>query len=153
MNIDSKLMNVDKNPSSSSTANSSQAIGQHINDQTKVSLEKPNSDLENNAVAKNSVDTIAAVERISEAIKAEASSEDVDKALEIVSYFFQSIAKQVDFSSDNQAGKTVVTVTDRETQEVINQFPSEKIISMAEKIQALNQQADSISGLLIDSHV
>jgi uncharacterized FlaG/YvyC family protein len=47
----------------------------------------------------------------------------------------------------------VITVTDKKTQEVINQFPSEKIISMAEKIQALHQEVESISGLLIDSHV
>jgi flagellar protein FlaG len=81
------------------------------------------------------------------------SSEDVEKALDIVASYLSSTMKQVDFSSDNSAGKTVITVIDKETQEVINQFPSEKIVSMAEKIQQLHQEAESISGLLIDSHV
>ena len=85
--------------------------------------------------------------------KKEISLEETEKALEIVTSFLQSTLKQVDFSSDNNAGKTVITVLDSKTQEVINQFPSEKIISMAEKIQALHQEVESISGLLIDSHV
>ncbi len=83
----------------------------------------------------------------------EVTEDDVEKALEVVSSFINSTQKQVDFSRDNDAGKLVITVTDRETQEVINQFPSEKIISMAEKIQALHQEVESISGLIIDSHV
>lgn len=85
--------------------------------------------------------------------KEEVTEEEVAQALEVVSSFINSTQKQVDFSRDNNAGKLVITVTDRETQEVINQFPSEKIISMAEKIQALHQEVESISGLIIDSHV
>lgn len=79
--------------------------------------------------------------------------EKLEKALDIVATFLHNTLKQVDFSSDNQAGKTVITVIDKDTQEVINQFPNEKIISMAEKIQSLHQEVESISGLLIDSHV
>ena len=85
--------------------------------------------------------------------KKEITLEEREKALEVVTSFLHNTLKQVDFSSDNNAGKTVVTVLDRKTQEVINQFPSEKIISMAEKIQALHQEVESISGLLIDSHI
>lgn len=83
----------------------------------------------------------------------EVTENDVEQALEVVSSFINSTQKQVDFSRDNKAGKLVITVTDRETQEVLNQFPSEKIVSMAEKIQALHQEVESISGLIIDSHV
>jgi flagellar protein FlaG len=60
---------------------------------------------------------------------------------------------QVAFSNDNSSGKTVIIITDKETQEVINQFPSKKLISMAERIQDLHREAESISGLLIDSRV
>lgn len=83
----------------------------------------------------------------------EVPEEEMEKAVEIVTSFLHNTLKQVDFSRDNKAGKTVITVVDKKTQEVINQFPSEKIISMAEKIQALHQEVESISGLLIDSHV
>ena len=83
----------------------------------------------------------------------EAYEDDIIKALEIVSSFMKSSNKQISFSNDNSSGKTVITITDKKTQEVINQFPSDKIISMAERIQDLHREAESISGLLIDSRV
>jgi flagellar protein FlaG len=114
---------------------------QSVDAVTEQSVEKPDEKL-----------TVA--ERIAQsAKKQDISAEDVEKALDIVASFLHSTMKQVDFSSDNSAGKTVITVIDKETQEVINQFPSEKIVSMAEKIQQLHQEAKSISGLLIDRHV
>lgn len=118
--------------------------------------------VETSGIEKEAVDKLAQSNGVSSTLNAdlaeenqkkEVSLEETEKALEIVTSFLQSTLKQVDFSSDNNAGKTVITVLDRKTQEVINQFPSEKIISMAEKIQALHQEVESISGLLIDSHV
>ena len=81
------------------------------------------------------------------------SSEEVEKALEIIASFLSITSKNVAFSSDNQVDRTMITVTDKDTLEVINKFPSEKIISIAEKIQALHKEFNNISGLLIDSHV
>lgn len=92
-----------------------------------------------------------------EAIEAEnkeqVSKVEVEDAIDVVSSFINSTLKQVAFSHDSNAGKMVITMIDRETQEVINQFPSEKIISMAGRIKELHQEVENISGLLIDSHV
>lgn len=88
-----------------------------------------------------------------EAEKEELSEAEIQNALDIVASFVNSTTKQVDFSNDSSSGKMVIKVSDRETQEVIQQFPSEKIISMAEKIKELHQEMQSISGLLIDSHI
>jgi len=123
-------------------------------DSAKVLVEKKSAEVVNEQPIQKTDEKLTVAERIAESAKEQKiSAEDVNKALDIVASFLQSTSKQVDFSSDNKAGKTVITVTDKETQEIINQFPSEKIISMAEKIQALHQEVESISGLLIDSHV
>lgn len=86
-------------------------------------------------------------------VKEEISNTEVEEAIEVVSSFINSTLKQVAFSRDNNAGKMVITMIDKETNEVINQFPSEKIISMAERIKELHQEVENISGLIIDSHV
>ena len=92
-------------------------------------------------------------QKVTEQNKTVVSEQEINHALEIVSNFMHNSNKQVEFSKDNSSGKTVIIITDKETQEVINQFPSEKIISMAKRIQNLNMEAESISGLLIDSRV
>lgn len=83
----------------------------------------------------------------------EATEVEVEDAIEVVSSFINSTLKQVSFSHDNTAGRMIITMIDKETQEVINQFPSEKVISMAGRIKELHQEVESISGLLIDSIV
>jgi flagellar protein FlaG len=92
-------------------------------------------------------------QKVTEQNKTVVSEQEINHALEIVSNFMHNSNKQVEFSKDNSSGRTVIIITDKETQEVINQFPSEKIISMAKRIQNLNMEAESISGLLIDSRV
>ena len=143
VNVDNSFVpnNIDNTPDDNKHG---QAKGLTKEQATDVIAEK--------SVQKN--ENLTTEESIAKSTKEEdISSKDVEQALDIVASFLHSTSKQVDFSSDNKAGKTVITVIDKETQEVINQFPSEKIISMAEKIQALHQEVESISGLLIDSHV
>ncbi|MEY8200235.1 MAG: flagellar protein FlaG [Colwellia sp.] len=119
----------------------------------KLSLSAENkTEADKEAVVKLS-DKINEENKINSQQKKESSEEDINKALEVVSSFMNNSNKQVAFSNDDTSGKTVITITDKETQEVINQFPSQKLISMAERIQDLHREAESISGLLIDSRV
>jgi len=123
-------------------------------DKTKAFVEKQIVEVITEPSTQKTDDKLTIAERKAESTEQQKiDSEEVEKALDIVTSFLHSTSKQVAFSSDNKAGRTVITVTDKKTQEVINQFPSEKIISMAEKIQALHQEVESISGLIIDSHV
>tara|TARA_B110000881_G_scaffold61452_1_gene52939 strand:+ start:134 stop:598 length:465 start_codon:yes stop_codon:yes gene_type:complete len=108
--------------------------------------------IENSNVVKLA-EQVKAENKINAQQKQETSEADINKALEVVSSFINSTQKQVNFSHDNSSGRMIITVTDKDTQEVINQFPSEKIVSMAEKIKELQQDVESISGLLIDSRV
>ncbi|MFT7005685.1 MAG: flagellar protein FlaG [Colwellia sp.] len=125
----------------------------NLDNTTKALVKNQSTNVVESYTQKSDEKSIIAERMVESTKQKEVSSEEVEKALDIVASFLHSTSKQVDFSRDNKAGKTVITVTDKKTQEVINQFPSEKIISMAEKIQALHQEVESISGLLIDSHV
>ncbi len=154
MSINSIPVNADNSFMLKKATNLDNTSDQSKDDIAKILVEKQATDVVSEQSVQKSAEDLTVSERIVESsMRKELSTDDVEKALDIVSSFFQSTSKQVDFSSDNSAGKTVITVTDKLTQEVINQFPSEKIITMAEKIQALHQEVESISGLLIDSHV
>jgi flagellar protein FlaG len=86
-------------------------------------------------------------------IAGEVSEDEVNEALEVVSTYIKNAFKDVAFSNDTNSGKTVIKVTDKETQELISQFPSDKILSMAKKIKSLHQEIEAVSGLLVDRHV
>jgi flagellar protein FlaG len=110
-----------------------------------------------NSNLNRAMESITEGEELKNSIESSKTSEiiekEVEEALEIISSFINNTVKQVTFSHDDDAGKMVITMVDKETQEVINQFPSEKIISMAGRIKDLYQEVESISGLIIDSHV
>ncbi|MBU2869977.1 flagellar protein FlaG [Colwellia sp. E2M01] len=142
MSINSMPINTDNSFIQKTSAN----IEKNTEEEVQLLLQKQ-------SIGVTSEITEESTEAAKSAEESKLTVEEVDKALEVVASFLQNTSKQVDFSSDNNAGKIVITVTDKDTQEVINQFPSEKIISMAEKIQSLHQEVESISGLLVDSHV
>lgn len=81
------------------------------------------------------------------------SDREIEEALTVVSDFMSATSKNIDFSNDSSSGKTIIKIFDKDTKELISQFPSDKIISMAEKIKNLHQEIESTSGLLIDNHV
>lgn len=60
--------------------------------------------------------------------------------------------RALSFSVDEELGKTIVKVMDRETDEVIRQIPSEELLRFARVIRMINEQrgsAPNASGLLI----
>jgi uncharacterized FlaG/YvyC family protein len=124
------------------------------NDETTAPVNKETS--VNNADIVNSTSLVDKVNKanISDDLKKdETTDKDIENALDVVSSFMKNSNKKISFSNDNINGKTIITITDEKTQEVINQFPSEKIILMAERIQELYEEAKTISGLLVDSRV
>lgn len=94
---------------------------------------------ESEAVAKNSNDVI--------------SSEELEQAIAVVADFINQPPRNVNFTKDNDSGKTVIKVIDNESKELIKQFPSEELISIAQKIQALHQEVGEKAGILLDKKV
>ena len=81
------------------------------------------------------------------------TQEELTAAINIVSDFMNQPPRNVSFSQAESSGKTIVKIFDTNSQELIKQFPSEKIIDMAERISKLHQEIEKAPGLLIDSHV
>lgn len=81
------------------------------------------------------------------------TKEELMSAIQVVSDFMNQPPRNVNFSQAEVSGKTIVKIFDADSQELIKQFPSEKIINMAERISKLHQEIEKAPGLLIDSHV
>ncbi|MFT4823246.1 MAG: flagellar protein FlaG [Halioglobus sp.] len=78
----------------------------------------------------------------------EAREQETLRAVVIVSEFTQSASRDLEFKVDGSSGISIVTVRDRETDEVIRQMPSEEVVAMARFIA--EQAPDSAVGLLMD---
>lgn len=83
----------------------------------------------------------------------EQTQEELTNAINVVSDFMNQPPRNVSFSQAESSGKTIVKIFDSNSNELIKQFPSEKIINMAERISKLHQEIEQAPGLLIDSHV
>ncbi|MDR2452408.1 MAG: flagellar protein FlaG [Candidatus Accumulibacter sp.] len=68
--------------------------------------------------------------------------EELQTAVEKIQEFIRKTASDIKFSIDEDSGRTVVKVIDRETQEIIRQIPSQEMLDLA-------QALDKLQGLLI----
>ncbi|MEH8165449.1 flagellar protein FlaG [Aeromonas allosaccharophila] len=59
----------------------------------------------------------------------------------------------VNFRIDDDSGKTVIKLLDRDSQEVIRQIPSDELLAIARRLKALAEDNDAGVGILIDSHI
>lgn len=70
------------------------------------------------------------------------SANQVKQALREIQKAIEPVARNLQFSIDNETGKTVITVVDAATREVIRQIPGEEILAIAKAI-------DRMQGLLL----
>lgn len=66
----------------------------------------------------------------------------LDKAIDSVREFVQRAASSLEFSVDDDTGRSVVKVVDTETKEILRQIPSKEMIELAKAL-------DTVQGLLI----
>jgi flagellar protein FlaG len=83
-----------------------------------------------------------AVEQVS-APAAYQPAADMQNVVATINKYLRDTAKSVQFNIDASTGKTVVSVVDSNTHEVIRQMPSEETLAIARAISRL-------SGLLLD---
>nr|WP_319494922.1 flagellar protein FlaG [uncultured Desulfobacter sp.] len=72
--------------------------------------------------------------------------EDVEEMVEALENFANTVQTRLNFSIDDGTEDVVVKIMDKETDEVIKQFPAEEILKLREKMQDL-------SGLLFSTNV
>jgi flagellar protein FlaG len=63
------------------------------------------------------------------------NEQDVQQAVEDINDHFQSMGRDLSFNVDKDSGRTIITVIDSETQEVVRQIPPEEVLSLALHLQ------------------
>lgn len=75
-----------------------------------------------------------------------AAHDAVEAAAKQIESYLRSMNRAVEFRVDDQSGKTVVTVRDNATGEVIRQIPSEEVLELA---RTLDQRAGALINIAV----
>lgn len=59
---------------------------------------------------------------------------DVDRARDALEQFVRSMRRELEFRVDEDTGRTIITVRNKETGEVVRQIPSEEVIALARSL-------------------
>lgn len=107
--------------------------------------------LEKNSVASDPLKKPVATEIKETEVKPEPKetkvvAADIEKAVADLNGFMQSMQRNLSFSVDEELGRDIVSVKDRESDEVIRQIPSEELIVLLKKM-------DDVAGILFDTKV
>jgi flagellar protein FlaG len=78
---------------------------------------------------------------------------ETEQAISEVGDFLQSLNRQLSFSVDDTSNRTVVSVVDQSSGDVIRQIPSEEILRIAEKIKDLQNDVGSAVGILVNKAI
>ncbi len=76
----------------------------------------------------------------------EARKKELNRAIMHVSGYVQNITRQLNFSIDEELGKTIVRVIDENTGDVIRQIPSEDMLKLSKNLAEIKER--STKGLL-----
>lgn len=121
------------------------AISKTSNEQSKdskvspLSAKAPVDSLEGKTLPRPGSDAPGTVSEINTTrddgkIQKKLSTEDVLEAVKNLNDFVQNTRRELNFSVDEQTGRTVVKVIDHETKDVIRQIPAEEILEVARRV-------------------
>ena len=74
-------------------------------------------------------------------------AEEVDRAMKRMSDYIQTVNRNLQFTLDEESGRTIIRVIDAETDEVIRQIPPEEILALARHLRD-----DGSSPVLIEAN-
>jgi flagellar protein FlaG len=70
---------------------------------------------------------------------------DVAKAVERLNELSQSARRNLHFRVDEQSGRTVITVVNTATAEIVRQIPAEEVLAVARAFEAAGGLLDAIA--------
>lgn len=70
--------------------------------------------------------------------------ESLESAVSNINDYVQNLQRSLQFTVDEATGKDIVTVLDKETEEVIRQFPSEEVLEIARRLSEEKDKAISL---------
>ena len=83
----------------------------------------------------------------------EVTEDAVRQAISDVESFLKVQNRDLAFSIDEDTARSVVTVIDGQSGDVIRQIPSEEVLALAERIQELQQDVGARVGVFINNEV
>ena len=83
----------------------------------------------------------------------EVTEDAVRQAISDVESFLKVQNRDLAFSIDEDPARSVVTVIDGQSGDVIRQIPSEEVLALAERIQELQQDVGASVGVFINNEV
>ena len=83
----------------------------------------------------------------------EVTEDAVRQAISDVESFLKVQNRDLAFSIDEDTARSVVTVIDGQSGDVIRQIPSEEVLALAERIQELQQDVGASVGVFINNEV
>lgn len=81
----------------------------------------------------------------------EPSREAVSDAVKNLNDYVQNVRRDLQFSMDNDSGRTVIKVMDSETGTMIRQIPSDEILEMAEFVRGMQADNNESDGLFVNA--
>ena len=67
------------------------------------------------------------------------NEQNLDQAIAKINQYVQQVQRDLQFSVDDESGKTVIKVIDSESKEIIRQIPEEIILRVAESIEVTHE--------------
>jgi len=77
----------------------------------------------------------------------------IDNHIEELQQFNQNIDRSLQFKVDDELGVTIVRVIDKETEELIRQFPPEELLNLSRRLKELNEENTGNTGVLLQEKV
>jgi len=72
--------------------------------------------------------------------------QEVSKTVDTIKELVQNLDRDLEFRVDEITGKTVVTVLNKQTQEVVRQIPNEALLSLAQRLKMGGGLLDDLIG-------
>ena len=90
-------------------------------------------DVQSVGTPQQDVDTVQdkVAQAVEEKISTPVDSKELEDAIESVNDHMRNLQRDIQFSVDDDSGRTIVKVVDGESQEVIRQIPSEEVLAIA----------------------
>jgi flagellar protein FlaG len=77
---------------------------------------------------------------------AESQAANLKQAIDAINRFLQPVSGDIEFSVDEDSGRTLVKIVDTKTNTVLRQYPSEQVLAIAKEL-------DKLQGLLVKDKV
>lgn len=74
---------------------------------------------------------------VAKAASGEAGAAQLDRAVDTINQFLKPVASSIQFSIDEESGRTLVKVVDTDTNTVLRQFPSKEALAMSSELSKL----------------